>query len=48
VQVSGFTSIFFAAGTDSHGKLLPAQANQARLEENGVDVTAQRVTGGTP
>jgi hypothetical protein len=48
VQVSGFTSIFFAAGTDSHGKLLPAQANQARLEENGVDVTAQRVTGGLP
>ena len=36
------------AGTDSHGNLLPTQANQARLEENGVDVTAQRVTGGTP
>jgi hypothetical protein len=48
VQVSGFASIFFAAGTDSHGNLLPTQANQARLEENGVDVTAQRVTGGTP
>jgi hypothetical protein len=48
VQVSGFTALLFAAGTDSHGNLLPAQANQARLEENGVDVTAQRVTGGTP
>jgi len=48
VQVSGFTSILFADGTDSHGNLLRAQNNQGRLEENGVDVTAQRVTGGAP
>jgi len=48
VQVSGFTSILFSAGTDSHGNLLPSQSNQGKLEENGVDVTAQRVTGGAP
>jgi hypothetical protein len=48
VQVSGFTSLLFANGTDSHGNLLSAQANQGRLEENGVDVTAQRVAGGPP
>ncbi len=48
VQVGGFTSLLFANGTDSHGNLLSAQANQGRLEENGVDVTAQRVAGGPP
>ncbi|MEX2043739.1 MAG: immunoglobulin domain-containing protein, partial [Opitutus sp.] len=46
VQVSGFTSILLADGTDSHGNLLLAKANQARLEEDGVDVTDERVTGG--
>jgi hypothetical protein len=43
VRVSGITQLKFAAGSNSHGTLFPAQANQARLEENGVDVTARIV-----
>jgi hypothetical protein len=43
VQVSGITQLKFAPGSTSHGNLLPAQANQARLEQDGVDVTAQIV-----
>lgn len=43
VQVGGITQLEFVAGTTSHGIALPAQANQARLERDGVDVTAQIV-----
>jgi hypothetical protein len=44
VEVSGITQLKFAAGTTSHGTLLPAQANRARFLQNGVDVTTQIVT----
>ncbi|HYP16060.1 MAG TPA: MBG domain-containing protein [Opitutus sp.] len=40
VKVSGLTQLKFTAGTTSHGVNLPAQSNQGRLEEEGVDVTA--------
>jgi hypothetical protein len=40
VQVSGLTQLKFAAGSNSHGTLFPAQTNRARLEQNGADVTA--------
>lgn len=40
VQVSGLTQLRFVAGTTSHGGALAAKANQARLEQNGTDVTA--------
>ncbi|HWA84849.1 MAG TPA: family 16 glycosylhydrolase [Opitutus sp.] len=43
VQVSGLTQLQFAAGSDSAGNLLPAQRNQAILEEDGRDVTDQVV-----
>jgi len=43
VQVSGLTQLKFVAGIDSTGRTLPAQANQARLVQNGTDVTAQIV-----
>ncbi|HVS51749.1 MAG TPA: immunoglobulin domain-containing protein [Opitutaceae bacterium] len=48
VQVSGLTKLKFADGTDSHGKLLRAQANQGRLENHGLDVTNQIVVNPTP
>ncbi|HVU22824.1 MAG TPA: glycoside hydrolase family 5 protein [Opitutus sp.] len=40
VQVSGLTQLRFTAGSDSAGNLRAAQANQAVLERDGVDVTA--------
>jgi len=43
VQVAGITQITFAAGTKSGGQVLPAQTNQGRLEQGGVDVTSQLV-----
>lgn len=43
VRVSGLTTLAFADGTDSHGNLFRAQANQARLERDGLDVTSQIV-----
>jgi hypothetical protein len=43
VAVSGITELKFTAGTNSKGELESAQANQARLEQNGVDVTSQLV-----
>lgn len=43
VQVSGLTKLQFTDGTDSHGHLLPAQANRAVLRQDGVDVTSQIV-----
>ncbi|MBA3848656.1 MAG: hypothetical protein C0502_01515 [Opitutus sp.] len=43
VQVSGITQLRFTAGGDSHGNLLPAKNNRARLEESGIDVTSRIV-----
>ncbi len=48
VQVSGFTRMAFAAGVTSHGTALPARRNRARLEQDGVDVTAQIVADTAP
>ncbi|HVU22857.1 MAG TPA: YDG domain-containing protein [Opitutus sp.] len=39
VQVSGITLLQFTDGLDANGNVLPAQANQAVLIEDGVDVT---------
>jgi cyclophilin family peptidyl-prolyl cis-trans isomerase len=43
VQVSGLTKLKFQAGSDSHGRALPAQKNQGVLHQNGQNVTAQIV-----
>jgi len=43
VTVSGITQLRFTAGSTSHGTLLAAQANQGKLEQNGVNVTTQIV-----
>jgi hypothetical protein len=43
VTVAGLSRLQFVAGTDSHGILQAAQNNRARLEQGGVDVTAQVV-----
>lgn len=48
VQVAGITQLQFVAGSNSHSTLFPAQLNQARLEENGTDVTAQIVVNPVP
>ena len=48
VQVSGITQAKFTAGSNSHGTLFSAQNNQGRLEQNGLDVTAQIVVNPTP
>jgi len=39
VAVSGIAQLNFVAGTKSNNVLMPAQFNQGRLLENGVDVT---------
>lgn len=44
VQVSGLPQLKFTAGSTSHHGALPVRTNQARLEQNGTDVTAQIVT----
>ena len=36
VQVAGITQLRFTAGTDSHGNLLPAQANASHGPPSGV------------
>ncbi|ACB74085.1 immunoglobulin domain-containing protein [Opitutus terrae] len=41
VQVSGLTQLQFQPGSDSHGNTLSARTNQARLEQDGTDVTTQ-------
>lgn len=43
VQVSGVSRLEFVDGMTSRGTLLPAQIDQSRLEENGIDVTTQIV-----
>ncbi|ACB77577.1 glycoside hydrolase family 44 protein [Opitutus terrae] len=48
VRVSGLTQLRFTDGSDSHGHTLTAQVNHARLEQNGVDVTAAVVVNPTP
>lgn len=48
VAVSGITRLQFTAGQTSHATMLPAQANRARLEQNGVDVTATLVVPAGP
>jgi hypothetical protein len=40
VQVSGISQLKFVAGAKSDGTALAAQTNKAKLEQNGVDVTA--------
>jgi len=48
VQVSGLTQLKFMAGTTSQGVILPAQANQGHLVQNGADVTSQIVVNPAP
>jgi hypothetical protein len=43
VRISGVAQLKFTAGTTSHGLLLPAQANRARYEQDGIDVTTNIV-----
>jgi hypothetical protein len=43
VKVAGVTQLRFVNGTKSNGKGLPAQANKAVFQQNGVDVTNQIV-----
>ena len=43
VAISGIAQLNFVAGTKSNNALLPAQANQGHLEQNGADVTNQVV-----
>lgn len=43
VKVRGVSRLLFSAGTTSHGDILPAQTNKARLEQEGVDVTNEIV-----
>ena len=43
VEVSGIAQLKFTAGSDSHGRAIAAEANQATLMREGVDVTAQIV-----
>ena len=44
VEVSGIGELHFTAGTTSDGVVLPAQSNQARFEQNGVDITTEIAT----
>jgi sugar lactone lactonase YvrE len=44
VQVSGIPLLRFVDGSTSAGVMLPAQPNRARIEQNGIDVTAQIVS----
>ncbi|HVU25554.1 MAG TPA: immunoglobulin domain-containing protein [Opitutus sp.] len=48
VEVAGLTQLTFTAGTNSAGTLLAAQHNQARLEQDGNDLTDQIVVNPTP
>lgn len=43
VQVSGISRLVFQAGSTSGGVISPPQNNRGRLEQDGVDVTAQIV-----
>ena len=48
VQVSGLTQLKFTAGVNSNNVPLPAQANRAVLQQNGVDITARIVVNPAP
>ncbi len=48
VQVTGVTQLKFTSGQDSGGNVLPAQANRAVLQQNGVDVTTTLVVNPGP
>jgi hypothetical protein len=43
VQVNGVSQLRFVSGTTSNSGAMAAQANRARFEQNGTDVTAQIV-----
>lgn len=43
VQIGAVSRVQFTAGEDSHGRPFPAKTNQARLQRDGQDVTAQVV-----
>jgi len=43
IQVTGFTQLKFAAGSDSNGNILSPKTNRGVLMQNGTDVTAQLV-----
>jgi len=43
VEVDGIAKVAFTAGEKSNRQVLPAQANQGRLDRNGVDVTGNLV-----
>lgn len=46
VTVSGLALLNYAAGLKSNGAALPIQTNQARLVENGLDITTALARGG--
>lgn len=48
LQVSGLTKLTFTPGSDSSGRILPAQVNQGVLVDDGVDVTATIVENPAP
>lgn len=48
VRISGINRLRFVDGRTSHGGVLRAQSNHARLEENGRDITAQIVVNPAP
>ncbi len=48
IEIGGATAVKMNAGQRSDGLLLPAQANQGRLERNGVDVTSEVIIPPTP
>lgn len=48
VQVSGIAALKFTAGGSSHGTIFDAQVNQARLEQDGANVTAEIVVYPAP
>lgn len=39
IELRGINRVIMSAGTDSHGRLEPAQANKAKYETSGADVT---------
>lgn len=45
IHLDGAAIIYFGAGTDSHGRAQPAQANGGVFRRDGVDVTATVVRG---
>jgi len=48
IEIGGATAIKMNPGQRSDGFLMSAQANQGRLERNGVDVTSSVIIPPTP